>query len=325
VDGHLGLKILELQNNELALFANTMSSNSLDVSDTCYGGPDYWMIKIDSLGNKLSDYCFGGMLAENFCDAVKTTNGFILVGNTLSPQSGLVSQPQTVASAWNAWIIAVDTLGNKIWDRRYQGGALPGSGVQREAALQIIPASNNEYWITGTTNNPSGYDVTDSAYGAIDAWMFKIDGVGNIMWNKRFGSPSTARNGNSVLMVDSSIFLLCTGDTGISDVKSELGYGQSDYYLVHFRYANSATGIESLEVLNSSISIYPNPTFDVLNLSFKADLKIKSLFIISLDGKVVYTDSNPDSSVDISSLSPSIYFLKLNTDKGDIYKRFCKQ
>jgi hypothetical protein len=321
IDNQLGLKIFESANGNINIFGMTQSSMSTDVSDTSFGGADFWMLEIDSLGNKLTDFCFGGTLSEYLCDAIKTPFGFLLVGATYSDQSGLISQPQAVPGSLNGWIISIDSLGNKLWDKRYQGGTM--SGLSLVGALSITEASNSEYFITGTTTCPDGNDITDSAYGDQDAWFYKIDSIGNVLWDKRFGSTSITRTSNSVLMADSSIFLLCSADTGITDVKSEFGYGKLDYYLVHFRYSQTV-GLTHINDVNSLVNLFPNPAIDRIEIEANNKLNIKNTEIYSLHGQLL--DSEPYTSpiIDISYLPQAIYTIKIFTDKGMITKKFCK-
>jgi hypothetical protein len=109
----LKLDFIESNANELVVFSNSNSSNSFDVSDTSHGGYDFWMFKIDSLGNKLTDFCYGGTNSEAFGTSSKSSNGYLLGGSTSSPQSGSISQPPLPPFHYSGWIISVDSSGNK--------------------------------------------------------------------------------------------------------------------------------------------------------------------------------------------------------------------
>lgn len=58
--------------------------------------------------------------------------------------------------------------------------------------------------------------------------------------------------------------------------------------------------------------VFPNPTSGLLSINFNT---LKTITVYDLKGKMVKT-MQPSSQVDISSLKPGIYFLKLATDGG---------
>jgi hypothetical protein len=324
IDNQTNLDIIEANNNEFVIFTNTTSSNSIDVSDTSHGFNDFWMFTIDSLGNKITDYCFGGTFQDLFTSAVITSNGYLIAGGISSPQGGSISQPPLLPWSWNGWIISVDSTGIKKWDRRYQSGATVGTGSEAVEILNIVPASNNEFWVTGTCNTIAGKDVSEPPFGSRDAWVFKIDSTGAILWDKRFGSSSQTFTSNSVLMADSSIFLFCAADTGITNVKAEHGYGRTDYYLVHFSYANT-TPLSEIEFKQSQIQLYPNPTQDIVNVNYLDWALPDKLEMYDVHGKLLRSINAHNNSIDVSYLSPSIYIIKFVYTEGAIFKKFVKQ
>jgi hypothetical protein len=65
--------------------------------------------------------------------------------------------------------------------------------------------------------------------------------------------------------------------------------------------------------LGSSLSVFPNPANDVLNIDFKGE--INDLHIISLQGQDMRVRSitNDHKQIDINSLAPGIYFLNIQS------------
>lgn len=68
--------------------------------------------------------------------------------------------------------------------------------------------------------------------------------------------------------------------------------------------------------LNQAIKIYPNPTDDVVNI--KADSTIRSIQVYDVQGRILISKilSEENASVDLSSYSSGIYYLKINSDNG---------
>jgi hypothetical protein len=82
--------------------------------------------------------------------------------------------------------------------------------------------------------------------------------------------------------------------------------------------------------LLQSISIYPNPTQDLVFISFEEQHTNAMVSIITLDGKEVITQyissSEPEISIDVSSLEPSLYFIEIITDElGTIRQKLIKK
>src|SRR5439155_12759877 len=69
-----------------------------------------------------------------------------------------------------------DSLGNVLWQKVYDGSAFGGSGF--EIAYSVGLTSDGGYIAVGTTLSSGG------------AWVFKLDAVGNIVWEK--SGPSIA-------------------------------------------------------------------------------------------------------------------------------------
>ena len=72
--------------------------------------------------------------------------------------------------------------------------------------------------------------------------------------------------------------------------------------------------------------MYPNPVFDVLNISKKDTIEVTSINIYNTLGQLVLVISNAQNtkSVDVSSLIMGNYFIKINSDKGTSNTKFIK-
>jgi hypothetical protein len=72
------------------------------------------------------------------------------------------------------------------------------------------------------------------------------------------------------------------------------------------------------------INIYPNPATDFLQIENISDKTIISIF--SMDGKIQKSITLSDNGiVNINDLAEGIYIIKLQTEKGVIYRKFIKQ
>ena len=83
---------------------------------------------------------------------------------------------------------------------------------------------------------------------------------------------------------------------------------------------------ESLTELESSFLLYPNPAND--RLFIVTEVEIEEVIVYDIYGRhqVTETPSHQDmTSVNVSNLNAGIYFVKINTNQGEVIKRFIKQ
>jgi extracellular elastinolytic metalloproteinase len=81
----------------------------------------------------------------------------------------------------------------------------------------------------------------------------------------------------------------------------------------------------------NSIQLYPNPSSDILNISFKANVASEVSFeIIDVLGKQVFADNftaqarNNLHTVSINNLKTGLYFIKVQNEKAQTIERFIK-
>jgi hypothetical protein len=88
---------------------------------------------------------------------------------------------------------------------------------------------------------------------------------------------------------------------------------------------NNAVVVNGLneQLLNVSLSVYPNPVSDVLNIAV-TEAQISSVEIYSQLGQQVYRSVNT-AKMDVSALTKGIYIVLVETDKGVVRKKFVKE
>lgn len=90
---------------------------------------------------------------------------------------------------------------------------------------------------------------------------------------------------------------------------------------------SEGTGIE--EYLQATISVYPNPVKDQLNISNTSDSKIESVTISAINGQIVYSSPNVilsgnAESLDVSNYQSGMYIIEIKTTDDTIMKKFIK-
>ena len=174
-----GYYIQSLDTNVYVISGETWSDDG-DVSEN-HGLSDIWMHKIDSIGGFHCQKCLGGS-DEDFAKAVRETSdkGLIICGTTLS-NDGDVSGNHGLQ---DFWIVKLNMFGEIDWQN-----CLGGS--ESDVSQSILQTQNGEYVVAGITNSVDG-DVTNS-FGEDDFWVLKLNGSGELIWQKCFGGSSEDR------------------------------------------------------------------------------------------------------------------------------------
>ncbi len=212
---------IQLTTNEYLICGLSSSNISGDKSSPCSGYNDYWILKLDTLGNIIYDKTLGGNGIEGgfytYAPSIlPIINGeYILGGTTESQLSGNVSVPSK--GDWDYWIVKIDNAGNKIWDKRY-------GGIYLDPCISIIATKDNGFLACGNTLSPQGGDITDPIRGSqanTDYWIVKLDSLGNKQWDKRFGGSGPEYFQSVQKSIDGGFFLV--GSSG-----SNIGYDVSE-------------------------------------------------------------------------------------------------
>jgi hypothetical protein len=119
--------------------------------------------------------------------------------------------------SYDAWIIKIDGNGNKVWQKTFGGSNI-------DNAFGITRTSDNGYIVAGHTVSNNG-DVSGNK-GGTDAWIIKIDGNGNKVWQKTFGGSGNDA-ASSVIQTDLGYLISAQTASNNGDVTSSLGGGDA--------------------------------------------------------------------------------------------------
>ncbi len=224
----------------------------------CGGGTsDYWIVKIDSTGNILCQKTLGrGSWASDFLTSVSSTSdgGFICGGVSSAPYGN------PVYGGSDNWIVKLNSSCTVQWQKVIGGSGNEYSGVIKQLA-------DGNYICGASSKSDSSGLKTEPSFGLIDFWIFKLDTVGNIIWQKTIGG-----SGDDNLSCISPTFdngFICGGysNSPISGLKTSANFGQNDYWIlkldsvgnIQWQRTIGGTGNDAL----TSISQMPNGNYFV--------------------------------------------------------------
>ena len=226
-------------------------------------------------------------------------------------------------------------------------------------ALSITTLKNNDLELNYITNNATignfplnyGYSNTDTTAGTFIYGMYLGTFTGTITTS--FDSYGILNNGTSekdvsrlktVQNISFNYGILTNVGTAIQTTYNYydatngsnslvfrnttltvnvplLGINQTINQIERFNTMLLGTNDNTLQ--SSSIQIIPNPIEDVLN--FTTNLKINSINISDIHGRVILESNVIKNVINIAHLQRGVYFVTFNTDKGSQVRKIIKK
>ncbi len=176
------------------------------------GGMDYWVIRLDSVGNILWSRDLGGSLDDYPISLVETLDsGCIVVGYATSSDGDVTDHIDMT----DYWVIRFDKAGTVLWKKSY-------GSLGNEDAHDIIRTFDGNYAILGRTDIGS--------HGGFDYWLIKIDDQGTLLWQRDYGGTGSDGGIALVQTADSGFVMIGTSDSNDGQVSGNHGY--QDYWVV---------------------------------------------------------------------------------------------
>jgi len=174
-------------------FGGSGDDRGLDVKQTFDGGfiisgytysfgsgmSDFYLIRLDSIGDSLWTKTYGDSSYDNGVHAIQTSDsGFLITGEHLNPTD----------SIFKCCIIKTDSTGNYEWSKIF------GDQVYYSSAVDVIQTSDGDYVVCGI------------APGA-NVLLIKFDSSGDTVWTKMYG-PTFNPHIKSMIQTHDGGFLL---------------------------------------------------------------------------------------------------------------------
>jgi hypothetical protein len=183
-----------------------------------------------------------------------------------------------------------DSSANLLWDC-----FIGDTGIY--AVQQIAETADGGFAILCAANDGSIQHIS----------FFKVDEFGTVVWKEHFFGNGTAYPKNFKVLDDGFVIL---------------GSTSGDPYVIRTNNLGStgATEVPVVAELKSTITIYPNPSNGIVNISLaETDLTVFSLSVLDLQGRVVFeSNSLSVQQIDLSFLAKGVYQFKFTTDKEEL-------
>jgi hypothetical protein len=155
--------------------------------------------------------CLGGDETD-YVSCVQQTqdHGYIIAGHTLS-DNGDVDGNKGI---FDFWVVKLDNSGAIHWKKGLGGG-------HDDYVFAIRQTLDKGYVVAGLTFSTDG-DITNNQ-GEKDAWVIKLDSIGNLEWQKTLGGSGVDEARSMELTSDGGIILAGSSNSLDGDVSDNLG------------------------------------------------------------------------------------------------------
>ncbi|MBL1281554.1 MAG: T9SS type A sorting domain-containing protein [Fluviicola sp.] len=283
-------------NNTILIVGEANQGVSGDKTDNGYGLTDVWLVETDLNLSVINNICIGGTALDfyNWGNVAYIDGYYYLMTSSSSPISGNKTAPYfgsfDAFERPDYWLIKMDTNFNIIWDRTYGGNVDDNGG-------NVYRLSNNRLLITGTSETNINGNKTSPKYGNRDFWVLIIDTSGVIIAQETYGGSLDDLLSVSSSTITNGVFYLSGGsESPVSGVKTVPTNGGYDAWILEID-ASGFLNTEKIEGVNTTISVYPNPSSGEVNFKF-ADLEEDvEVTFYSVDGKILFSDKIQSNSV----------------------------
>lgn len=170
-----------------------------DVSDNnlTEGSLDYWLVKIDALGNIEWEQDYGGTAREYLYAIQATSDGGYISGGM---NRAFFNEEAFGGNygCWDFWVLKTDSIGNMEWLKNYGGTQCDG--------LQDLQETHDGGFILGGSVGSADKDVAVHN-GLLDYWLVKIDAFGNIKWEQTYGESDKEEGINTLTQTHDGGFI----------------------------------------------------------------------------------------------------------------------
>lgn len=283
------------------IVAGSTASNDGDMSGN-HGSIDAWVVKLDGSGNIQWMKCLGGSGYDAALSIQQTTDdGYIVVGHTTSNDgdvSGCGGQGDT-------WVVKLNATGTIQWQKCLGGTGEDGAG----SVQQTIDGG---YIVAGSTASDDG-DVSGD-HGFTDIWVVKLDGSGNIQWQKCLGGSEDDTEASIQQTTDGGYIV--AGRTGSNNGDVSGNHGWIDAWVVKL----GPNGVGIPETTPAQFSIAPNPTNGVFAITFAQHAQASHLTLLDATGRMVLAQPIANTTgpvtIDISGHESGVYFVQVRFADG---------
>ncbi len=145
------------------------SGISGDKTEPCLGNDDFWVVKINNIGNIEWQNTIGGSYYDRaFCANQTTDGGYIIIG---SSNSALEDDKTEASDGYeDYWVIKLNNIGEIQWQSTLGGST-------EDIPYSVEQTSDGGYILGGVSHSNISADKDENGLGEYDYWVIKLAGT----------------------------------------------------------------------------------------------------------------------------------------------------
>ena len=161
------LSIKETDMGEYILAGVSSSGISGNKTEFNRGNGDYWIIKLDNIGNIQWQKVYGGTLDDAAYSIVQTFDkGFFIGGVSLSDSS--FEKSESCRGVRDYWVIKIDSIGTIQWQKTI-------GGMGWDECYSVDTTNDDGFILGGLSASGIGFEKTEPCLGGVDYWIVKLN------------------------------------------------------------------------------------------------------------------------------------------------------
>lgn len=204
-------------------FLDVTSSNGEGATDkgsslSAHGVGEFWGTKVDETGNLDWRKYFGGTNNDRaYGLAHGHDGGYVMAGFTESNDFDI----SNAKGSYDFWVVKIDKNGTLEWESSFGG-----SGIDQ--GQDIAQTHDGGYVVVGSTFS-NDIQVTKNN-GESDIWLVKLDGSGQLVWEKNFGGTAFDAAKSVQRTSDNGFLISGSSKSNTDDVLQN--FGENDFWLI---------------------------------------------------------------------------------------------
>ncbi len=182
-----------------------------------YKGYDFWIIKLNSVGEIVWQNDIGGTEDDELFDIKQTYDGgYIIGGHSYSNISGDKTEAN-IGPVYTSdyWVVKLNAEGVIEWQNSI-------GGDEDDVFREINQTSDGGYILGGFSNSGVSGDKTEENFGSSsDYWIIKLNSIGDVKWQNTIGGFGSDYINSIFQTADNGYFVAGTSYSPIGGDKNE--------------------------------------------------------------------------------------------------------
>lgn len=283
-----------------------------DITQT-YGFFDWWIVKLDALGNIQWQKTFGGPNPDVAKSIQQTKDGGYIAAGIYG---------KTFMDS-DIWIIKLSSTGDTQWQKFFGGSKL-------EIAKSIQQTSDNGYFIAATSNSKDPQIMDNQS--DLNYLVIKTDDIGNLQWQKSLGGTGNDLVFSAIQTQDNGYLIAGVSDSNDGDVSgnhgTQSGDNENPNYLYHDAWIvklgpDPFKKPEESPVTKPKLSpiLYPNPASDFIYVDRLPIDFPTEIIITDMAGRKIFTQKYQEEKIRIntSAFPGELYHIQVKIKEEMIF------